>query len=65
MVLDKISRYIYEINYKEKKNIDALSFDDLVEKLISASETERQEIYECLDDETKEKIDALIEGGLI
>lgn len=65
MVWDKLNRFIYEIDYNKKFNLGALSFDEIVEMLLSANESERQEIYECLDKEMQEKIDALIEGGII
>jgi hypothetical protein len=65
MVWNKLNRFIYEIDYNKKFNLGALSFDEIVEMLVSANESERQEIYECLDGEMQEKIDALIEGGIL
>ncbi len=65
MITDKLNRYIYEINYSKRLNIDNLSFDEIVEMILSANEIERQEIMESLKGKTKEKIDAMIEGGLI
>lgn len=65
MILEKLGRYIYEIDYNNRKNIDTFSFDEIVEMLVSVNEKERQEILESLTGEIKEKIDAMIEGGLI
>ena len=65
MITDKLNRYIYEIDYNKKFNLGALSFDEVVKLLVSANESERQEIMECLSGEIKEKIDTMVDGGLI
>lgn len=65
MILEKLGRYIYEIDYNDRKNINTFSFDEIVEMLLSANKQERKEIIESLKGEIKEKIDAMVEGGLI
>ena len=65
MITDKLNRYIYEIDYSKRMNVNKLSFEEVVEMLQSANESERKQIMENLSEKVKDKIDALIEGGLI
>jgi hypothetical protein len=65
MITDKLNRYIYEIDYNKKFNINTLSFDEIVEMILTTDKVERQKILERLDDKIREKINAMIEGGLI
>jgi Mg/Co/Ni transporter MgtE len=46
-------------------NITNLSFDELIEKLAQMTEDEVASILPKLDDDTKQKIQNMIEGGLI
>lgn len=63
--LNKINRYLYELNYKDILNIDNLPFEELVEKLISMNEQERKKAIELLDIDKKEKIQEMRAGGLL
>ena len=65
MVLDKLGRFIYEFDYSRKKQVNDLEFDEIVEMLLTANIEERCEIFESLNDEIKQKVDAMVEGGLI
>ena len=65
MITDDLNRYIYEIDDNKKFNINTLSFDEIVEMIITADKVERQNMLESLDDKIREKIDTMIEGGLI
>ena len=63
--LYKINRYLYEFNYKDLFDIRKNSFEELVEKLVPMNEQERKEIINLLDPDTKNKIEIMIEGGII
>lgn len=65
MITDKLNRYIYEFEYSKKFNISDLSFDEVVEMFVSANEAERQKILESLDRKTRNKIEIMIEGGIL
>ena len=63
--LDKINRYLYELNYKKLLNISDLSFEGLVEEILPLNKQQRKEIIKLLDSDTKNKIKIMIEGGII
>lgn len=65
MLLDKIDYYIKEVNLHDKvwKGITAPDID--IEDFILLNEEDRQDIFDTLDDKTKEKILKLQEGGLL
>ncbi len=63
--LDKINRYLYELDYKDRLNIFDLTFEALVEKLVHMNEHERKNIINLLDTDTKNKIEIMIEGGIL
>lgn len=65
LITDKLNRYIYEFEYSKKFNISDLSFDEVVEMFVSANEAERQKILESLDRKTRNKIEIMIEGGIL
>ena len=63
--LDKINRFLYELDYKDRLNIYSLTFEELVEKLVPMNEQERKEIINLLDTDVKEKIEEMRKGGLL
>ena len=65
MIINKLNRYLYELNYKDRLNVYGLTFEELVEKLVPMNEQERKDIIKLLDPDTKSKIDELIKGGII
>jgi hypothetical protein len=65
MITDKLNRYIAEFEYRDNRALEAKSFDDIVKKLVAASEIERQNILKHLKGGTKKKIETMIKGGLI
>lgn len=63
--LDKINRYLYELEYKDRLNIYDLTFEELVEKLVPMNEQDRTDIINLLDPDTKDKIEEMRKGGLL
>ena len=65
MITDKINRYIYELELSDNRALEALSFDEIVDKMLNADPSERQNILDCLRGDSKEKIQTMIQGGLL
>ena len=65
MITDKLNRYIYELDYADNLALDALSLGSIVEKMLNSNPLERQNILNRLSGEIKEKIEKMIEGGLL
>ncbi len=65
MITDKLNRYLYEIHHHETLSLESLSPDEVVEKLLVVDQKERQIMMNYLDDEMKQKIQAMIESGLL
>ena len=65
MKLSKIDRILYEIDYRDKMDIVKLPFDALNEKLANISEGEEQEVLPKLNKNKRQKVEQMIEGGLL
>ena len=65
MTVNKLNRFIYELEYRDYLAQGALSLDEIVQKMLDADPPERQKILDCLRGDIKEKIQTMIEGGLI
>ena len=65
MITEKLNRFIYELEYRDYLAMDALSLDEIVQKMLDANPSERQKILDCLRGDIKEKIQTMIEGGLL
>ena len=63
MNLDKMDRFIYELELASEPEV--LPFEDLVLKMSKLTEDERVEFMDTLDGKTLEKINEMIEGGLL
>lgn len=66
MILDKLDRYIYESEYKEKFELEIpCCFDQLLELLAKSDNDKREKIIKVLDEETKQKVQEMIDGGVL
>jgi len=65
MILTKLGRILYEIDYKDKLDTIRLPFDKLIERLAQSSKEDKDFILSRLDEETKQKVNEMIEGGLL
>lgn len=66
MILEKLNRYIYEINNKERFEADVnCCFDKLLEKFAKADESKREYLLSIIDPESQKKINEMIEGGIL
>ena len=65
MRLSKIDRILYEMDYREKMDIDKLPFDKLIEKLAKMSKGEVQDALPRLNENKRQKVEQMIEGGLL
>ena len=65
MLIDKLDYYIQEAELHDKvwKGITALDID--IEDFILLNEEDRKDIFDTLDEKTKEQIIKLQEGGLL
>ena len=65
MLLDKMDKYIQEVEIHDKvwKAITAAPID--IEDLTHMSKEERDEIFDILDEKLQEQIRKLEEGGLL
>ena len=63
MLLEKMEKFIYELELASEPEI--LPFEDLVLKMSKLTEDERVEFMDTLDSKTLEKINEMIEGGLL
>jgi hypothetical protein len=63
MDFDKMDRFIYELERAFEP--EPLPFEDLVLKMSKMTEDKRVEFMDTLDGKTLEKINEMIEGGLL
>lgn len=63
MLLEKLDRYVDYIDWLNSDNEP--DFDEIVELFTNASSSERIKMLLEMDEYTKEKIKALIDGGII
>ena len=63
MLLEKLDRYVDYIEWTESE--EEISIDKVIEKYVNSSSDERIKMLLEINDEVKEKIKALIEGGII
>lgn len=66
MILDKLDLYINESNYKEQLELEIpCCFDKLLELLVISNENKREKIISVLDEDTKQKVQDMIDGGVL
>ena len=63
MLLERLDRYVDYIEWTESE--EETSIDEVMEKYVNSSSDERIKMLLVMNEETKEKIKALIEGGII
>ena len=63
MLLEKLDRYIDYIDWLGTD--DEADIDEVIESFMNASSSERIKMLLEMDEYTKEKIKALIDGGII
>jgi hypothetical protein len=65
MVLTKLDRYLYEIDYKDNLKLRGITFDEVLEMVAKLPKDEREEVIAQLPDEVKVKIEEIQQGGLL
>lgn len=65
MIIDKLSRFIYEIDNHDLHGISGKEFDEIVEDYKKADDNIKDRILDHVDRITKEKLLAMKEGGLL
>ncbi len=66
MILDKLDRYIYESEYKERLELKIPCCFDKILELLAISDSEKQaKIISVLDEETKQKVQDMMDGGVL
>jgi hypothetical protein len=65
MLLEKLNNYIKECDLHDKVWSGVLAAGLELEDILSMNEDEINEVYDYLNEETKQQIEKLKEGGLI
>lgn len=63
MLLEKLDRYIDYIEWTESEN--EIPIDEVMEKYVNSSSDERIKMLFEMNEQTRERIKALIDGGII
>jgi len=65
MILERLCRVIYEFDNVELFNLAGKAFDDIFEAYKMANEADREKILGLVEPTIKDKITAMVDGGLI
>ena len=65
MILEKLNRYVYEIDNKERVEADVCCFDKLLERFAKADISERNYLLSIIDSDSKSKIEEMVNGGIL
>jgi hypothetical protein len=67
MLLDRIDTILDEINYNDRINSGLINYsmDELVGIISEQDEKGMEELFSNIDDETKQRLEKLKEGGLL
>jgi hypothetical protein len=63
MLLEKLDRYIDYIEWTESE--DEIPIDEVMKKYVNSSSDERIKMLFEMNEQTRERIKALIDGGII